>query len=162
MQIFNITSRLALHVPDNYAKKAISWFNQWVAALESGKFPQAKGMLAKVIDDNGVVGYCCLGVACKVQGRLKNFKIDWEEDGTPICEYGDAKAGEDVGLSARNPLYQHIGSNGKFPLDVFASLTKDFSEVKHTSLANLNDGGATFAEIAQVLRILFKQKKSGK
>ena len=36
---------------------------KWIAALESGKFKQAKGRL---FDGKG---YCCLGVACVVMGE---------------------------------------------------------------------------------------------
>lgn len=33
---------------------------KWVAALESGKYPQIRGAL------RSVVGYCCLGVLCDI------------------------------------------------------------------------------------------------
>lgn len=39
---------------------------KWLRALESGKFRQARGQLAK--KTHGHIGYCCLGVACVVNG----------------------------------------------------------------------------------------------
>lgn len=69
-----------------------------VQALESGDYSQARGGLARVRGD-GVISYCCLGVACEVaiangakvekrvhldfveyddnKGRLPDSVIDW-------------------------------------------------------------------------------------
>jgi hypothetical protein len=43
---------------------------QWIEALRSGKYQQASGSLMKVED--GTIGYCCLGVACKIVGIADN------------------------------------------------------------------------------------------
>jgi hypothetical protein len=37
-----------------------------VKALESGKFRQGNGYLAKYSDKSKKIKYCCLGVACKI------------------------------------------------------------------------------------------------
>lgn len=46
---------------------------KWVKALRSGKYLQAKGGLYEAIDPSDdaidpVYGFCCLGVACMIQG----------------------------------------------------------------------------------------------
>ena len=38
---------------------------QWIEALRSGKYEQAKGILRDVDDNNK---FCCLGVACEISG----------------------------------------------------------------------------------------------
>lgn len=43
-------------------KEAIA---EWVAALRSGKYQQAREELAVLFDD-GTMGFCCLGVACEI------------------------------------------------------------------------------------------------
>lgn len=44
---------------------------RWVEALESGDYQQVRKILAATVDpaltgDQGVTGYCCLGVACNI------------------------------------------------------------------------------------------------
>lgn len=38
---------------------------QWIAALRSGEYPQARGTLKKVLSGGGFA-YCCLGVVCEL------------------------------------------------------------------------------------------------
>lgn len=40
---------------------------QWAAALRSGEYPQAQGVLRRLTDNHGKkAGYCCLGVLCEI------------------------------------------------------------------------------------------------
>jgi hypothetical protein len=49
---------------------------QWVSALRSGEFKQARGAL------RGKDGYCCLGVACVVAERDGvSLEADWDDMG---------------------------------------------------------------------------------
>lgn len=47
---------------------------QWIEALESGKYPQATDGLCMLNDDGEVEGFCCLGVYCEIAGFEKRIK----------------------------------------------------------------------------------------
>lgn len=104
---------------------------RWVDALRSGKYRQHNGELFRESD-----GYCCLGVG--TQQYLDEHGLDWDDVDAEI----DARSfhGEDkhlvedvrkwLGLRTDNGAYLHYG---------------------HQSLADKNDNGATFAEIADII-----------
>lgn len=114
---------------------------RWVDALRSDAYEQARRVLY-----NGR-GYCCLGVACKLYG---------EEHGV---EFGPPK-----GINFRHAF---LGSEILLPPEVEEWLGlregdgsfADGDDVK--SLAELNDTGSSFAEIADVIEAappgLFKE-----
>lgn len=107
---------------------------QWVAALRSGKYQQTKGRL-RTIDNR----YCCLGVLCDLVAPG-----DWDLP---------HNSGEN---------YLHVGSCG-LPtnkvlrmagvLDVEKAGKEDAITVTHPLfvLANMNDKGKSFAEIAHAI-----------
>jgi hypothetical protein len=112
--------------------------DKWVAALRSGKYRQATGAL----HDNG--GYCCLGVLCDISGAGM-----WVND---LYQIGDGNTDEFTGLSyLPEALRIQTGmrsDNGSF------RVRPDNDPLGHgflTSLANLNDDGKSFAEIANVI-----------
>lgn len=41
---------------------------RWISALRSGEFKRATGTLEKTSPKGRVIGHCCLGVACVIQG----------------------------------------------------------------------------------------------
>jgi hypothetical protein len=84
--------------------------SEWIDALRSGKYQQAKSFLKT---DNG---YCCLGVLCDIQGA--DFSAIEEEFGSLSLSY--------------NPK-EYLGH---------------FPEVNASELAQMNDNGKSFAEIA--------------
>ena len=97
----------------------------WVEALRSGKYQQAQGMLR----DNGA--YCCLGVVCELS-KLGKWDDDryvvgkWRLNGeleTPVREW--------IGLYCDAGTYDPAEANA--------------------SLAEQNDTGATFSEIADLI-----------
>lgn len=100
----------------------------WLAALRSGEFKQAQGSLVRGLRDGqgnptGQLGYCCLGVLCVAMG--------WE--------LRDEIGGAFTGISSGPP--QLIGPYND------SGLTDD----NRAYLAQLNDSGRTFAEIADVI-----------
>lgn len=121
-------------------------FNDWIAALRSGKYHQAHGTLR---DNNG--GYCCLGVLCNVAGL--------EE----IEHYGDDDEVIDVEFVYQTTDTVSIGTEclpTAFAMDlgieeagnqigVDPNSSKD--EGRKLALAYMNDHGKTFAEIADIL-----------
>lgn len=81
---------------------------QWIAALRSGNYAQAKNALVD-IDPIGNVSYCCLGVLCKLRGMGdRDMRVLSKQTGgmgyacTIIDDNGDLideEAGEELGLN---------------------------------------------------------------
>lgn len=100
---------------------------KWVEALRSGRFAQGRCAL------NTGNRFCCLGVACELF----------------VPESQKLKTVDGVGYINRfgklpDPLVQALGlrtNGGAFESQRFG----------RTSLVNLNDGGRTFAEIADII-----------
>lgn len=104
----------------------------WVKALRSGEYTQGRRAL-KVVNEDGSVGYCCLGVAgdlCVKAGRAK-----W--DGERLIDRRDGK-------SDRKILTPSLR-------DVFGLDGREWRQ-EQARLAEWNDRGAkTFADIAEVI-----------
>ena len=103
----------------------------WVEALRSGKYQQTQGRLARELED-GSIGYCCLGVACEVLGAEKGLtqdgRIMWLATGfVPAIHY--LPDGIKILLGLKDKGGYHEGG----------------------SLVLTNDGGASFAEIADII-----------
>lgn len=116
-----------LHLPENYKKIGFPGLNGWLYALRSGIYDQGKYRLHCPIGDR----YCCLGILSKIQGRLEN----------------DADAGtSNFTLDASNPVHSlatHL------PDDVYVIIQGCSAML--TTMADLNDEGLTFKEIADIL-----------
>ncbi len=96
---------------------------KWLEALRSGKYKQGRDTLC-----DGT-GYCCLGVLSDIQGRLtKDKDNDYYYDGNNCVELGHDNPVNFVNYYA---AIQQLGTN--------------------YSLASLNDRGATFEEIANII-----------
>lgn len=105
---------------------------QWLAALRSGEYTQGRGQLSLEVE--GVMHHCCLGVLCNLQRRLVKIG-SLAYDGTLVS----ASA---LILSRDNPVY--------FLTYFIASM--DGAEC---TLADLNDRGTSFAEIADIIEYAF-------
>ncbi len=101
---------------------------QWVNALRSGEYKQTEGQL------KDSVGYCCLGVLCDLHAKAGLDKWVGNSYGEGIQEtYGStALVRLWSGIDALKTTYVLI--NGR-----------------NNSLANHNDNGATFLEIADAI-----------
>ena len=112
-----------------------SIMKKWVAALRSGEYRQTTGSLT-VISGAEDRGFCCLGVLTDL--CAKNFDLPLEEllslkkDGG-IC--GDVEKWSGM-----------VSAFGDLPKMASAEYS-----VKHKSLADLNDAGAGFSRIADVI-----------
>lgn len=102
----------------------------WVEALRSGEYKQCTGRLRR--ED----GYCCLGVLCDLY-KKDHQDSNWEgnyfflfhgEHTDTAMSYLPEKVIKWAGLSSENPQYDGDGT-----------------------LSGLNDEGATFDEIADVI-----------
>jgi hypothetical protein len=64
---------------------------EWLAALRSGTYSQARGKL-KIQKQDGTTGYCCLGVLCEIAGLEQSVK-EWAEEANgnkPVLFAGDS------------------------------------------------------------------------
>lgn len=108
---------------------------QWVAALRSGKYGQARETLR---DGNS---FCCLGVLCDLSegGRWQGIDdlVYSDPTGRNGIKYLTADVVEWSGIGSREP---------RVPIDC-----RDNADELDVGLDNLNDSGFTFAQIADVI-----------
>jgi hypothetical protein len=117
---------------------------KWLEALRSGEYKQARYRLRSL--DNS---FCCLGVLCDIY--TKEVEGSWKYDKD---QFSDA--------------YEMIGGNGDYPVtSELPGCVRDWAEVegcnpqvhvkkednnyKFDTLAELNDEGKTFNEIADLI-----------
>ena len=129
----------------------------WVKALRSGDYQQTKGWL------NTEQGWCCLGVLCDISGLG-----GWEDSSTKSYEWGSSDGIEGIRrfvLADEHRQYvdeineEHIAAPPQEVLDAVGmreSLGRYFGDSAtrtdvEFSLSGLNDGSATFNEIADVI-----------
>lgn len=108
-------------------KEAIK--KRWLEALNSGEYNQTTGRLKRES------GFCCLGVLCDLYSKEKNE--EW-------YAYSDYH-------------FEFLGSPTLLPLAVrrWAGIEEGNPSVSYkrpTSLAQLNDRGKTFKQIAKVIK----------
>lgn len=99
---------------------------EWLTALRSGKYNQAKGILY----DKHKNGYCCLGVACAIKYPIHYLKS--EEGGY-------------AGIIEKSEY--HL----QFNLKKIPDQLKGGEEIENdfvNQLTDMNDGGKSFNEIA--------------
>jgi hypothetical protein len=102
---------------------------KWVSALRSGEYQQTKGRLRK--EDK----FCCLGVLCDLYGKENN--VEWE----PSTHYKNAYVFQDMATILPLSVMKWVGVGEGNPL------VNDGD----SSLAELNDNGTTFNEIANLI-----------
>jgi hypothetical protein len=103
---------------------------KWIADLKSHEKIQGllRGWVRDDTDCGGVVGYCCLGVACLTLGATFEAPEDCGElDARPILDGERLNDGEGLNLHA-------LGLMG-------------IREIDHTELIAINDKTDTFAEV---------------
>lgn len=116
---------------------------QWLAALRSGNFRQAKGYLRQ--DDN----YCCLGVACEmlrdeIAEKQPDVDVGWRDN-----DWGSYRFSASELSSGRYELPQYVadtlGINQTDPRvfipesDPFRNDTRVVFDSGHVRLSQLND-----------------------
>lgn len=112
--------------------------NLWVNALRSGEYKQTRERLK---DHNG--GFCCLGVLCDLY--LKENNEDWslDDDGLPCIEInGFIRYNETEHPPTKVCNWADINSDSP-------SVKNEYGEPE--VLVNLNDNGASFEEIANLI-----------
>lgn len=118
---------------------------KWVKALRSGKYKQGQNYLQE-----GDM-FCCLGVACEVfkvpsikrYGRIRYGTVDLSSE-----QFLSLKAQEKIGLSTEDGAFEPLAV--KWPRSMPKGLRCK------SSLAALNDAGATFKQIASFIELNYK------
>jgi len=125
------------------------YWERWIQALESGDFKQTTYCLR---DDTG---FCCLGLA----SHLIDSQGWHKEDGARTFSFkpSNAAKGSETSRDHLIPLIRNlygkelgplgINVGGRFPDGLGTTL-----EIGSLSLSGINDMGATFKEIAEILR----------
>jgi len=148
--------RFKIIIPKGYTRKKLPYFKEWVTALDSGRFHQVTSTLCQPIGKKKV-GYCCLGVLCRVQGRLVKDREQglWYDQADIIKDTVYIGEQRSYGnLYQDNPSYEALSYNGKFPKGV-KLIMNNGTEI--FSLIDCNDDGKlNFKEIAKVIRRIWK------
>ena len=117
----------------------------WIKALRSGEYLQGEGALRQEFVDIDESLYCCLGVLCDLYARSVENSPAWTSGDASehVRRYGGRESYppsfvmEWAGLGDEEGSYTLSGNGGA------------------SSLAELNDRGRTFEEIASVIEQKF-------
>ena len=124
---------------------------EWIAALRSGEYKQATGLL------NNCEGMCCLGVLCDLYAK-KHSEVEWvfkqPEEYTGKLN-GDLGTLFNEELSLPKEVMEWAGLSERNPSTPISQDAEEaFPEAEHVwahTLAELNDGGLTFPQMADVI-----------
>lgn len=126
---------------------------KWVSALRSGKYKQGKAAL-KYTTKNGVTRHCCLGVLCELYNQDKKKKEQQPLSVKPAKEFTELET------PTGSKAYSFAGEATMLPTSVrkWAGMMDRVGEIHNegdendgSSLAELNDAGASFKKIAQII-----------
>jgi hypothetical protein len=126
---------------------------KWIAALRSGEYQQAKGVL------NSTAGMCCLGVLCDIYS--KEHAVDWDYRIATVTNIPLELEDKEIGHFLGSPLiltdkviaWANVDSENPQILGIKKFVTfKGEVTVKPTSLAELNDSGLSFNQIADMIQ----------
>jgi hypothetical protein len=122
----------------------------WIKALKSGKYEQATSQLR---DGDA---FCCLGVLCDLHSKSKK-KSFWKEDESGVMSYflGKNDGTESELLPYKVAKWAGIECSEDSSTAVLVPSEDENIELRgssKTSLADLNDRGSTFKEIAAVIQ----------
>jgi hypothetical protein len=110
---------------------------KWLEALRSGRFAQTRGKLHRKND-----GYCCLGVLAEVLGCTWQT-VEGKNDGDQMFPFLDGINEAKLGTIDQSEINNILGDT----LLQKAALKPR----QQSALAEMNDNGRTFAEIADYI-----------
>ena len=119
---------------------------KWVKALRSGKYNQAKGQLVRERGDDKT--YCCLGVLCDLVRNDENLNgIGLRMECNEALSINiNGESGGVVPIGTRTYL-ELIDGNPTLNFRGREGTSQNYIQ----SLANLNDDGMSFEQIADVI-----------
>jgi hypothetical protein len=144
-----------------YKKRIKKNIEEWIKHLRSGEFKQTRSWLKRVNSTNGECSYCCLGLACDTVFSLpsKELKPGISADTSPVAFEVEGDCYIDQVLSTN--LYKELGLNSNVGvLNRVDNLYDNYDEFfpylldagrYAVSLAELNDNGATFEQLANFM-----------
>ena len=118
-------------------------FKAWIAALRSGEYSQTTGVLRNDVTNTRPVGYCCLGVACDISG-VGSWDESKDDRGNPAVAYDNET------FELPYIVIEWLGID-----DDETIMTDGVEEDWVQAVIGMNDGGASFAEIADILEERF-------
>lgn len=125
-------------------------------ALESGKYEQTTDRLCHIKPD-GSKAFCCLGVACELSGiRKRTSSIDLTYLSKPVQGSQFVYGNSAIGDLPKSLVKKYAFHNSE-------GFRRDNEDIKfpnrsasYRSLAHANDCGVTFKEIADYIRVNYK------
>ena len=115
--------------------------DEWVKRLRSGDYKQGTGQLR----NTGENSYCCLGVLCEIAVEAGIVKVDTEPDSNTAVYYDNDADRQDMTLP--DTVQEWAGTNSPNP----PVNERETVNGPRASLAELNDGGYTFEQIASII-----------
>lgn len=128
---------------------------RWVSELRSDRYKQGTGFL-KQKDENGTLQHCCLGVLCELYNSemKKNKKKqlnEVKEDHPNLYDFGDSAAYQFNGESDTLPNAVVVWSGLDNEEGAFERYDNFGLPLPYKSLVDMNDGGESFENIADVI-----------
>lgn len=147
---YTVSTQLGRMSPELKAK--------WVKALRSGEFEQARSKLHRKID--GQDSYCCIGVLCTLVPGLnvtRSLPIYYEgSDRAFTVKYNDENSF--IPIAVATAIFPKEIYTNDMQFDIAYSKPDDPYFENHRRdywITQLNDGGFTFAQIADLINYLW-------
>lgn len=119
----------------------------WLEALESGDHAQGRGKLCRVTNDRRE--YCCLGVLSRLAAD-RGRALEYVSEGLAYYSSSDDEYGESNYLTRSVSHWADLDHEGT--IMVPNPTEYDPHDVIKLALAELNDDGFSFAQIADLIR----------
>lgn len=116
--------------------------NKWTTTLRSNKYPQGNGSLADIESD----AHCCLGVFCEIAPGVE--KDEHSEHRDFIFKYKDSV---DLFYLPKALADEYFEGLTNPSIELWGDLKFADKGSQSTTLAQLNDNGFTFKQIADVI-----------
>ena len=136
----------------NFNKTAFPWEphqTEWLDALESGEYPQARERL-RIADS-----FCCLGLLLHLRDENR-WASDYDETADMTHWWWEADhldaTGEDDGSVLPDGEWQRMKLRDCNGLIDQSRLSPDYRDSFNEMLASMNDEGMSFADIAGFIR----------
>lgn len=128
---------------------------EWIEALRSGNYKQGTAELRTIDPDGQGACYCCLGVLCDINSDLGEWDghtfVSVEDDGD--CAILPLSVSQHLDIPTDGFKFEVDVLNDFFPEHVVDSAVRDMGDnvTGWANLVALNDSGATFEQIAELL-----------
>ncbi len=130
----------------NLTKKQIKKVKEWIKALRSKEYKQGEQFLCPISYD-GRRSYCCLGVACKINGLSERVLKQVPLYDQKVVTFSGQEANLPKKMVKSLGLRDHCGSFcGPYIVD----------DHEYDELTGMNDDGVSFCDIADFIELNLK------